>query len=141
MKSGARLRAAIPAGSHRLAVRLQDVTLLQRTSALIADLGVQLDQQLAAEQRPAERMRMLRETTNRITRAANDAVNAYARTSRALREELARPNADVRAANAIRVRIDAARRDVLHSLDEAKQRYLSPDEPMSDPEPEPESGA
>src|SRR5204863_3692120 len=138
MKSGARLRAAIPAGSHRLAVRLQDVTLLQSTSGVIADLGVQLDTQLATENRPAERMRMLRETTNRITRAANDAVAAYARTSRALKEELARPNADVDAANAIRVRIDAARRDVLRALDEAKQRYPSVEEPMSD-EPEPGS--
>lgn len=130
--SGAPLRVASGAGRLAGRFRLQDMALVQRTSLLIADLGSELDLRLASERRPAERMRMLRETTYRITRAANDAVNAYARTSRAIRAELARPGADVSAAREIRADLDAARRDVLHALELANRRYPSPDEPSVD---------
>jgi hypothetical protein len=128
VNSGARQRAGIPAGHHRLAARLDDVSLLQRASVLIADLCSDLDRRLELERRPAERRQMLLQTSNRITRAANDAVQAYARTSRAIREELSRPDADVPTAQAIRSRLDTARRDVLRALEVAKRRYPAVEE-------------
>ncbi len=115
--------------NRRLANRTDDILLVQRTSRMIAEFGAELDRQLAKERRPAERLRMLRETTNRITRAANDAVHAYQRTSRALRAELERPDADHDAANAVRARLEAARRDVLEALETARARYPAPAPP------------
>ena len=111
----------------RLASRREDITVIQQASKLVADLGIQLDLQLENERRPAERMRMLRETTNRITRAANDAVSAYTRSRRLLRVELERPEADVKAINLINERLDAARGDLLQALKIASQRYPTTD--------------
>ncbi len=108
---------------HRLARRADDLAMVQRSSHVIHDLGIELDKRLLGERRTKERMQMLRETTNRITRVANDAVLAYQRTSRALRDELARPDGDVAGAARMRKRLEAARADVLHALDVAKQRY------------------
>lgn len=96
---------------------------VQRASAYIEDLGAELDRQLEREQRPAERMRMLRETTTRITRVANDAAHAYQRASRAVSTELAKPNPNVAAAHQMRAILDAGRSDILRVLDVARRRY------------------
>ena len=106
-------------------MRRKDLRVVQHASLLITDLGTDLDRQLADEQRPAERLRMLRETTNRIVRAANDAVNAYARASRAVNAERARPHGNIAAADEMRILLDAARLDVLGVLEIASQRYPS----------------
>ena len=58
---------------NRLAGKMKDLGVVQHASATILELGAALDAQLLKEQRPSERMRMLRETTNRIIRTANDA--------------------------------------------------------------------
>jgi hypothetical protein len=101
----------------------EDLSVVRYSGALIVDLDSELDRLLLSEQRPIERVRLLRETTNRITRAANDAVQAYRRASRAVRLELQRPDADVEAATATRARLDRARSDVLAALEVAKRRY------------------
>ncbi len=133
MSSGFRTRGLATSEQRRLANRLEDIGLVERTSRLIAELGRQLDRDLETERRPAYRLRMLRETTNRITRAANDAVQAYARASRAIRAELERPGADVETANAMRSRLVAGRREVLRALELAQQRYDAPPLPRPTP--------
>ncbi len=97
--------------------------IVETASTTIADLGVELDRHLAKEQRPSERMRMLREATNRITRTANDAVHAYRRASRAIKTELERPDANVETAELMRNRLDEARAKVLKALAVANERY------------------
>ena len=111
------------AARHRFALRSNDLRLVERASVLITELGADLDRRLTNEHRPAERLRMLRDTTNRITRTANDAVIAYGRVSRAIRQELARPDSDAVAAENARAQLDAARARILHALSQAASRY------------------
>jgi hypothetical protein len=108
---------------HRLGLRRNDLEIVESASSAIADLGVELDRHLAMERRPSERMRMLREATNRITRTANDAVHAYRRASRAIKTELERPDVNVEAAELMRARLDEARGRVLQALAVASERY------------------
>lgn len=112
---------------HRLGLRRSDLEVVEAASAAITDLGRELDRQLAQERRPSERMRMLREATNRITRTANDAVQAYRRASRAIRNELERADANVEAAERMRTRLDEARANVLRALSVANERYAPED--------------
>src|SRR5437868_15527240 len=93
---------------NRLAGKMKDLGVVQQASATILELGAALDAQLLKEQRPTERMRMLRETTNRIARTANDAAQAHSRASRAITAELERPNPNPAPAQAVRLRPDAA---------------------------------
>lgn len=124
---------------HRLGLRRNDLEIVESASATIADLGVELDRHLSKEQRPSERMRMLREATNRITRTANDAVHAYRRASRAIKTELERPDANVEHAELMRTRLDEARAKVLKALAVANERYPSVEpEPDQAASPEPE---
>lgn len=109
-------------------MRTHDLRVVQRASAVITDLGRELDRQLASERRPAERLRMLRETTNRITRTANDAVHAYQRASRAIDVELARAGGDKTAAREMRVRLNDARSEILRVLEVAGERYPTSDD-------------
>jgi hypothetical protein len=118
-----------PRSPGRIALRTNDLAIVQRASAVITELGRDLDSQLAAEPRPTERMRMLRETTNRITRTANDAIQAYRRASRAVAAELERPKANHAAASDMSVRLEAARREMLRVLEVAGSRYPWTDEP------------
>jgi hypothetical protein len=112
---------------HRLGLRRSDLEVVEGASAAISDLGTALDRQLATERRPSERMRMLREATNRITRTANDAVHAYRRASRAIRNELERPDANVETVELMRARLDDARASVLQALAVANERYAPED--------------
>jgi hypothetical protein len=104
-----------------------DTQHVERAAAMIVELGSDLDRRLAVETRPAERVRMLREATNRITRTANDAVQAYRRARRSLDAELRRPSADVIAVRRLGERLTAARDDVLTALDAANTRYQPAD--------------
>lgn len=105
-----------------------DTQHVERAAAMIVELGSDLDRRLQRETRPAERMRLLREATNRITRTANDAVQAYRRARRSLDAELRRPSADVEAMNRLGERLTTARADVLQALEAANARY-----PQADP--------
>jgi hypothetical protein len=116
---------SLPRAPSRLSMRRADVTLVQRAAETIATLGEDLDRRLQGESRPAERLRMIRETTNQITRVANDAIHAYGRASRAVRAEEMREEPDLSAAREMRTRLDEARAAVLEVLDVAKRRYHS----------------
>jgi len=113
----------VPHGRSRLAGL--DLVAVQRATTLIDDLGADLDRQLAREAREAERLRMLRETTNRITRAANDAIQAYGRARRTLKTELERRDGNTEAALAMQARLRSARLDLLRALKSANRRYPS----------------
>jgi hypothetical protein len=110
-------------------MRRADVVLVQRASGEIETLGADLDRRLQGESRPSERLRMIRETTNQITRVANDAIHAYGRASRAVRAEEQKPDSDQVAAREMRARLDEARASVLAVLDVASKRYRSDVEP------------
>jgi hypothetical protein len=105
----------------------RDILLVQRASVQITELGVELDQALRAEGRPTERLRLVRDATNRITRAANDAIQAYRRARRALDAEAAR-GASSGDPDTTRARLSAARLGVLAALEKAGMRY-----PWSEP--------
>jgi len=109
--------------TRRLSNRLDDLAMVERASGLISELGVELDRRLQDENRPAYRMRMLRETTNRITRIANDAVQAFSRANRTVRAELDREDGDVERAESMRIRLETSRREVLAVLAAASERY------------------
>jgi hypothetical protein len=124
---------SLPRVASRLAMRRADVVLVQRASAEIESLGADLDRRLQREARPAERLRMIRETTNQITRLANDAIHAYGRASRAVRAEEQRPESDQMAAREMRARLDEARADMLAVLEVAGRRYKSAEIESSPP--------
>ena len=117
----------VPRGRSRLGAA--DLLVVERATALINDLGADLDRQLGTETRESERLRMLRETTNRITRVANDAVQAYARAQRAITAHVERTDADVDAALLVRANLHTARRDLLRAIDVANRRYPWTDTP------------
>ena len=100
-----------------------ELLVMERARALIEDLEGQLERQLRNESRATERLRLLRETTNRITRTANDAIHAYDMGRRAVNAALERngPNAD--AALAMRDRLRAARLELLRALEVTNRRY------------------
>jgi hypothetical protein len=98
---------------------------MQRARLLIDDLGADLDRQLLVETGSLERVRLLREATVRITRAANDAVQAYRRGRRAVDADLQRTRVDAnkQAALAMQESLKAARLDLLRALQAAGRRY------------------
>ncbi len=109
----------------RLGRREPDLLLIQQTPAAIADFTRTLDQRLEAEMRPEEQMRMLREATNQITRAANDAIQAYRRARASISAELEMPNGDHAHARRMSADLDVARTDLLAALKQANERYPS----------------
>ena len=116
---------SLPRVAGRLAMRRADVVLVQRASSEIESLGADLDRRLQSESRPSERLHMIREATNQITRLANDAIHAYGRASRAVRAEEQRPDSDKVAAREMRGRLDEARAAMLAVLEVAGRRYTS----------------
>jgi hypothetical protein len=84
---------------------------------------VTLDRQLGADERPEEQMRHLRQATGQITRAANDAVQAYRRVSGALRAEASHADADKAELAHARRELAAARAAMLEVLEAASRRY------------------
>jgi hypothetical protein len=96
---------------------------VERASASILDISSALDRRQQAERRPAERLRMLREATNQITRTANDAIQAYRRASAAVHAELASPDGDHDQARAMRRQLEAGRSELLRVLELTSGRY------------------
>jgi hypothetical protein len=123
------LQTGAPVG--RVGAGAAQVQLIERASALIAELGVQLDRHLDGEARPSERMRMLREATNRITRAANDAIAAYRTGVRVLTLEVERNGPNVESAIATLARLREARRTLLQALEAADRRYPWTEKPSA----------
>jgi hypothetical protein len=109
----------------RLGRRELDLQLIQGTPESIAEFTRTLDLRLAAEQRPEERLRMLREATNQITRRANDAIQAYRRARSSVDAELAMADGDWEHARRMSDDLDAARLDVLAALETANLRYAT----------------
>jgi chromosome segregation ATPase len=107
----------------RLGRREPDLALLQRAPAAIADVTATLDRRLADEERPGERLRMLREATNQVTRSANDAIQAYRRARAAVNAELDAPTGDHAHARRMSAQLDAARQDLLAALEQTSHRY------------------
>lgn len=101
----------------------RDLLLLQRAGLLIAELGEDLDGQLEHEARPSERLRFVRETTVRITRTANDAIQAYRRTKRFLDGSVAGATGEGQEFAAMRTRLTTDRRALLAVLEKAAARY------------------
>lgn len=111
----------VPRGRSRIGD--SELLVIERARALIEDLEAELERELGHEARPAERLRLLRETTNRITRTANDAIRAYDKARRAVEAELERNGPNAEAALATRVRLRAARLELLRALEVAGRRY------------------
>lgn len=82
-----------------------------------------LDRQLDADARPEEQMRHLRQVTGQITRAANDAVQAYRRVSGALRAEADHPDVDADEIELARRELATARTAMLEVLKSVSSRY------------------
>ena len=117
-------RPDLPVPTTRLGRRTSDLRVLQRATAHIDDLNQTLDRQLAAERSEGERMRLLREATNQITRAANDGIQAYRRVTAAVKSEQARPDgAQADELARIQASLDAARQDLLDVLESTSRRY------------------
>lgn len=109
----------------------RDLLLLERAGLVIAEYGQDLDGRLEHEARPSERLRFVREATVRITRTANDAIQAYRRTKRFLDASGADATGDGQEFAAMRRRLHTDRRALLTVLDKAAARY---------PEAPPDSG-
>jgi hypothetical protein len=136
MTSSRSLHPRVPQGRSRIAG--YELLAVQRATTLIDDLGTELDRKLRSEGRETERLRMLRETTNRITRAANDAIQAYGKARRALNAEVERGTGNVDAAIAMQARLRSARLDLLRALNSADRRYPSTDPLRAD---QPDAGS
>jgi prophage DNA circulation protein len=96
---------------------------IRRATRHIQELSVTLDRQLGADTRPEEQMRHLRHATGQITRAANDAVQAYRRVSGALKAEAAHPDVDAEELEHARQELAKARAAMLEVLKSAGDRY------------------
>ncbi len=100
-----------------------DLRAIRRATRHIQELSVTLDRQLGADTRPEEQMRHLRHATGQITRAANDAVQAYRRVSGALKAEAAHPDVDAEELEHARQELAKARAAMLEVLKSAGDRY------------------
>ena len=123
----------VPRGRGRAGAN--DLLVIQRACALIDELGADLDARLEAEPRATERLRLLRATTNRITRTANDAIQAYRRARRAVDAELQRSHGSAEGALAMRAGLQSARLELLRALRVAGLRYPETSTSMADDPP------
>jgi len=100
-----------------------DLRSIRSATRKIEELSVTLDRQLSADARPEEQMRHLRAATGQITRAANDAVQAYRRVSGALRAEAEHPDVDAVEIEHARSELAEVRTAMLAVLKAASERY------------------
>ena len=107
----------------RLGRRRADIRVVQDASVAITELRETLDKRLLSEHRESERLRMLRETTNQVTRTANDAIQAYVRLRSALSTEIERPEGDHEAAIEMQGLLREARAEVLKAIETMNERY------------------
>lgn len=68
-------------------------------------------------------MRLLREATYQITRAANDGIQAYRRVAETIRRELEMERGDRPGAETMNAVLQEAKADLLGALDESSRRY------------------
>ena len=109
--------------SVRLDRRRADLATVQRAAARIEALNATLDERIAAAPQPEERLRLLRDATNQITRAANDAIQAYRRVADALGEAMAADRGEQAEARQMRSVLHEARADMLRALEITSRRY------------------
>jgi hypothetical protein len=100
-----------------------DLRVIRRATTRIEEVSAALDRQLQAELRPDEQVRLLRQATSQITRAANDAIQAYRRVSEGLQAETQRSDTDPSEAARMAQTLSAARSEMLTALDVASRRY------------------
>ena len=101
-----------------------DLRVIRRATTRIEEVSAALDRQLQAELRPDEQVRLLRQATSQITRAANDAIQAYRRVTDGP------AGGECSARTQIRPRrrawtqtLATARSEMLEALDVASRRY------------------
>jgi hypothetical protein len=109
--------------ASRLARRRADLRTVQHVAARIEAFNATLDAQIAAATRPEERLLRLRDATNQITRAANDAIQAYRRVASSIRDELAAEHGAKGEAEKMQRDLQRARADMLRVLEVASRRY------------------
>jgi len=100
-----------------------DLRAIRGATTRIRELSTALDRQMLAEARPEEQVRLLRQATSQITRAANDAVQAYRRVSEGLRAESEREDTDPAEAARTAQALSEARSEMLSALEVASKRY------------------
>jgi hypothetical protein len=100
-----------------------DLRVIRRATTRIEEVSAALDRQLQAELRPDEQVRLLRQATSQITRAANDAIQAYRRVTEGLQAETQRSDTDPSEAARMTETLATARSEMLEALDVASRRY------------------
>jgi hypothetical protein len=100
-----------------------DLRVIHRATTRIEEVSAALDRQLLAELRPDEQVRLLRQATSQITRAANDAIQAYRRVSEGLQAENERGDTDPSEAARMSETLSTARTEMLEALEHASRRY------------------
>lgn len=100
-----------------------DLRVIQRATTRIEEVSAALDRELLAELRPDEQVRLLRQATSQITRAANDAIQAYRRVTEGLQAENQRGDTDPSEAARMSETLSAARAEMLEALEHASRRY------------------
>ena len=100
-----------------------DLRVIQRATIRIEEVSAALDRELLAELRPDEQVRLLRQATSQITRAANDAIQAYRRVTEGLQAENQRGDTDPSEAARMSETLSAARAEMLEALEHASRRY------------------
>jgi hypothetical protein len=116
-----------------------DLRVIRRATTRIEEVSASLDRQLLAELRPDEQVRLLRQATSQITRAANDAIQAYRRVTEGLNQETQRGDTDPSEAERMARTLADARSEMLEALDVASRRYpwAKPWRPSDQPEGSP----
>jgi len=100
-----------------------DLRVIRRATTRIEEVSAALDRQLLAELRPDEQVRLLRQATSQITRAANDAIQAYRRVTEGLQAEGQRSDTDPSEAARMAETLSTARAEMLEALEVASRRY------------------
>ena len=100
-----------------------DLRVIQRATTRIEEVSAALDRELLAELRPDEQVRLLRQATSQITRAANDAIQAYRRVTEGLQAENQRGDTDPSEAERMTQTLATARSEMLEALEVASRRY------------------
>ena len=113
----------VGAKSSRLDRRRADLVTVQRAAQRIGAPNATLDERIAAAGRPEERLRLLRDATNQITRAANDAIQAYRRVAEAIGDPADSERDEHAEAGEMRAALHAARADMLRALEITSRRY------------------
>ena len=114
----------MPPRYTRLSRRISaDLRVIRGSTKLVEEQRRILDRQLVGGRGEAEQLRDLRHATGQITRAANDAIQAYRRVSAALKEEAERADVDADEIARLTKEVAQARAEMLTALELASRRY------------------